>query len=58
MDVDNSLLIFLGQDIFKDTGGMFDWSYFDNSKVKMFDGRNVSYLKKNIFIVELSNKTK
>jgi hypothetical protein len=35
-----------------DTGGMFDWSYFDNSKVIIFDDWNVLFLKKNIFIVE------
>ncbi len=32
----------------KDTGGMFDWSYYDNSKVIMFDDWNVLFLKKNI----------
>jgi hypothetical protein len=35
-----------------DTGGMFDWSYFDNSEVIMSDNWNVLFFKKNIFIVE------
>jgi hypothetical protein len=40
-----------------DTGGMFDWSYFNNSKVIMLDHWNVSFLKKNIFIVETDSIT-
>ena len=35
-----------------DTGGMFDWSYFDNSEVIMSDNWNVLFFKNNIFIVE------
>ncbi len=30
------------------TVGMFDWSYFDNSKVIMFDDWKVSFLRKKI----------
>jgi hypothetical protein len=31
---------------------MFYSSYFENSKVIMFDNWNVSFLRKNIFIVD------
>jgi hypothetical protein len=33
-------------------GGTFDNSFFDNSKVIMFDDGNVSFLRKNCYIVE------
>ncbi len=34
--------------ITKATVGMFNWSYFDNSKLIMFDNWKVSFLRKKI----------
>jgi hypothetical protein len=33
-----------------DTGGMYDWSYFDNSN--MFDDWKVSFLRKNLVSIQ------
>ena len=36
----------------KDTGGMFNWTLFDNSKVIMFDNLKVSFLRKKILPIQ------
>ncbi len=41
-------------DICWGTCGMFDWSYFDNSKVVMFDYWKVSFLRKFLFLFNLT----
>jgi hypothetical protein len=36
----------------KATVGMFDWSYFDNSKVIMFDNWKVLFLRKKFVSIQ------
>jgi len=40
--------------IFASTGGMLDWTLFDNSKLIMFDDWKVSFLKKKLFLFNLT----
>ena len=38
--------------LLKGAGVTFDWLFFDNSKLIDFDDKNVSFLRKNFYIIE------